>query len=99
MEHRFARNQTVSNSGVLLCQLAQVCIKYLEFETLGTSYKHGLNTFFRDTSKERAEEIALIAMELLQETGMEYEDILRAWDAAQKNREELEQIASKREKS
>jgi hypothetical protein len=92
IEKRFARNQAVSNTGVLLFQLTQVCINYLEFDLYGTSWKHGLDTAFRGDHKERAEEVALVAMELLQEVGMTKEDIMRAWDAAQKNLEELEQI-------
>jgi hypothetical protein len=89
--NRFSRHQTVSNTGILLRELASVCMEYLEYELYGTSYKHGFdNTYIKNNN---GPTLASLAAELLQEIGITKKQLLQAWDDAQKNRKELEEIS------
>jgi hypothetical protein len=93
--NRFARNQAVNNTGMLLYQLASACMDYLEWELYGTSYKHGLDN--APIRNENRPALASLAIELLQEIGVTKEELEQAWNDAQKNREELEEITKERD--
>lgn len=93
--NRFSSNQAVSNTGILLYEMANACMEYLNWELYGTSYKHGLdNTSIRDKNRPS---LAALALELLQEIGITKEELEQAWNDAQKNREELEEITKERD--
>ena len=95
-ENRFARNQAVNNTGILLFKLASACMEYLDWELSGTSYKHGLdNLYIRNESRPY---LAALAVELLQEIGLTKEELEQAWNDAEKSREELEEICKEMRK-
>lgn len=82
---RFSRNQATSNIGMLLYQLGEICLGLLKWELYGVAYKHGLDPINGEFEKHR-EELALAAVELFQETGMEKGDLARVWEQVLKDR-------------
>jgi len=89
-EQRFALNQAVNNAGILLYQLADLCLTYLKWELYGKGHKHGLSTIFAGDRKERATGLAELAADLFQEIGLSKEDMLAAWEAASRERSDGE---------
>src|SRR5437899_590216 len=90
-ENRFARNQAVNNTGILLFKLASACMEYLDWELSGTSYKHGLDNF--SIRNESRPSLAALSLELLQEIGITKEELEQAWKDAEQSRKELEEIS------
>lgn len=91
IEHRFSRHQTISNTGVLLFKLMEACSSFMEWEVYGTSYKHGLDN--PSIREEKRVGFAAMALELFQEIGLTKGELEQAWQEAQQNRKELEQIS------
>lgn len=84
---RFSRNQTISNIGMLLFELIDMCMKLLRFELYGAAYKRGLDPI-NGEFKEHRKKLAIAAVELLQEVGMSKTELAQVWDDAAKAREE-----------